>query len=292
MSLFQQVRTTLSIEHDVVRLLVVENGRITTWGSAPLPVGAVQDGRIDDVDAVGASLAALAQKYEPPTRDVYVALPPGESSTRLVTLQPETTVNEESVHRMASGFWAVDTSVIGWEELQQNGQRKLFLLRVHREMIDNLVAALNIGGWQPAAVEPKPLALMRAAGAPRCIITDIERRTLTITLANHSLPAIVTTWPLTAPLFAVPEAKLTRFADALSETLLRYWQSEQDAAVDVAELSVFCAGTYGAHPFLYSVLETVFGYEVVVPEVFFEMPADLPVHQYMANLGLARKRDV
>lgn len=291
MALFRHVRTTLSIEHDVLRLLVVEGSAVTTWGSAPLPAGAVQDGYIDDVEAVGASLAALVERYEPPTDGVYVSLPPGESSTRLVTLQPETEVNEESVDRMASGFWALDTSVVGWEEIQQNGRRKLFLLRVHRDIIDDLVTALDIGGWRPAAVEPKPLALMRAAGAPRCFIADVERSTLTVTLAEHSLPEQVTTWPLTAPLLAQPEAKITRLADALSDIVI---QKRERAPADAPgePAPVFCSGAHGAHPFLYSVLETVFGREVTVPTIPFDVPDDIPIHQYMANIGLVQKRDV
>lgn len=291
MALFRHVRTTLSIEHDVLRMLVVEDGAVTIWGSAPLPAGAIQNGHIDDVEAIGASLAALVQRYEPPTDDVYVSLPPGESSTRLVALQPETDVNEETVHRMASGFWALDTSVVGWEEIQQNGRRKLFLLQVHREVIDDLVAALNIGGWQPAAVEPKPLALMRAAGAPCCIITDVERSTLTVTLADSSLPEKVTTWPLTAPLLAQPEAKVTRLADALSDTMIQQWERVSEDAPEES-IHVFCSGAYGAHPFLYSMLETVFGHEIVMPTIPFDMPDDVPIHQYMANIGLAQKRDV
>lgn len=291
MPLFRTVRTTLSIEYDVLRMLVVEDGAVTIWGSAPLPAGAIQDGYVDDVDAVGAAIAALIQRYEPPTDDVYVSLPPGESSTRLVTLQPETDVNEESVHRMASGFWTLDTSVVGWEEIQQNGRRKLFLLRVHREMIDDLVVALELGGWQPAAVEPKPLALMRAAGAPRCVITDVERGTLTVTLADRSLPAKVTTWPLTAPLLASPEAKITRLADALSDIMMQHGERAADDTSTEA-IQVFCSGAYGAHPFLYAMLETVFGHEVLMPTVPFEIPDDVPIHQYMANIGLAQKREV
>lgn len=291
MALFRQVRTTLSIEQDVLRLLVVDDGAVAIWGSAPLPAGAVQDGHINDVEAVGASIAALTQRYEPPTDDVYVSLPPGESSTRLVTLQPETDVNKESVHRMASGFWALDTSVVGWEEIRQNGRRKLFLLRVHREIIDDLVAALDVGGWHPAAVEPKPLALMRAAGAPHCIISDVERSTLTVTLAEQSLPVKVTTWPLTAPLLALPETKITRLANALLNILAQHVDPDEDDASGDA-MNVFCSGAHGAHPFLYATLETVFGCSVVTPVIPFDVPDDMPIHQYMANIGLAQKREV
>lgn len=296
---FDRARVTLSVERDVARLLVVRGEEVTQWGSTPLPANAVhaeRRGLIVKPAPVGAALRSLWQRHPAPTTGLLVTIPPDESSTRLVVLQPDTTVDEGVARDMAGGFWSLESSVLGWQVVQRNGRRLLFLFRTQRAAVEQMVAALSEANLTPAAIEPKPLALMRAAGRERCVIVDLERASLTVIVVDEALPGFVITWPLQAPLLDIPEAKMTRLAEAFLEALKRYNRERRGAPVDTA-VPVVCTGALGDRPFLHEILESVLEYPVVESTLSpkgmhssIRMPPDLPVQQYMANIGLAFKQ--
>jgi type IV pilus assembly protein PilM len=157
-----------------VRAAVIRDGGPSTlvaFDQAPLPAGAVRAGVVEDPQAVGQAVAGLRSRLGFGSRTVRV----GVSNLKLVTRTLELPALPRDEIMGAIRYHAQDQIPLPLEDAivdfqvveeftSEDGHPLLHVLVVaaQRQMIDDLVDALALGGVEPSRIEPSVWALLRA----------------------------------------------------------------------------------------------------------------------------------
>jgi hypothetical protein len=288
-------RVTVVIESEVVRLVGVAHGQVTRWGSAPLPPDTV------DGDGVVVAPVELAQVLERlwstqgrgvpvPRSEIILAIPGRSVMTRLLPLLPDESSDQALLAARAGEVVAEQPYYHAWQVVgQSSGRPSLFVVAAPVAIVESYVGAAARAGIGLAAVDVKPLALIRAVGQRHAVIVDAERTLATIIVVNEGLPRRVRFQPLVAPLLMSPEDKIMRIAEVLHKTM-QPDAMEASGIVLHPATPLFLTGSLADHILLQAVVQEVLRYPVgqLIPPL--ELPSDMPISQFMANVGLAQKQ--
>jgi type IV pilus assembly protein PilM len=182
--------------------------RIDRFGQVALPVGAVRDGEVADVDLVAAALRRLWSEVGFKSRKVAL----GVSNQRVVVRQVDLPWMELAELRKSLGYQVADFLPMPVEQaildfypveeyLNEAGARTLRVLIVAgaREMITNAVEAVRRAGLKPASVDLTPFALIRAVVGQEQLgmasdaeaIVDVGARVTNIAVHQGGVPKFV-----------------------------------------------------------------------------------------------------
>jgi type IV pilus assembly protein PilM len=173
-----KTRIGLDIGSTAVRAAELTEGSppsVVRAAQVPLPVGAVENGEVKDVEAVAEVLRELwsPQHGGFKSRKVWM----GVGNQRVVVREIALPAMPEKELRQSLGFQVqefipmpVDEAVLDYhliEELEIEGRPMLRLLLVaaQRVMVDTLVAAATSAKLEPMGLDLVPFALVRAVGA-------------------------------------------------------------------------------------------------------------------------------
>ena len=144
------------------------------FAQVTLPVGAVNDGEVADVEAVSAAVRRLWTDGGFTSKRVVV----GVANRRVIVRQAEFPAMTEEELRAALRFEAqdlipipLDTAVLDFQVLEetvnQEGEPRVrvLLAAAERDMVRNHLAAVEGGGLRASAVDVIPVALVRALTA-------------------------------------------------------------------------------------------------------------------------------
>jgi len=142
------------------------------YACEPLPPGAVVDGQVADVEAVGAAIARAREHSGTVAKDAVVALAAPAAVVRLVAVpaglseaELEAQLELEAARHLpaVSGPLHLDFELL--RPLPNDPNRIQVLLAItHSAPVNQCVAALKRGGLRAAAVDVEALALARALG--------------------------------------------------------------------------------------------------------------------------------
>jgi type IV pilus assembly protein PilM len=173
-----KTRIGLDIGSTAVRAAELTEGSppsVVRAAQVPLPVGAVENGEVRDVEAVAEVLRELwsPQHGGFKSRKVWM----GVGNQRVVVREIALPSMPEKELRQSLGFQVqefipmpVDEAVLDYhliEELEIEGRpmMRLLLVAAQRVMVDTLVAAATSAKLEPMGVDLVPFALVRAVGA-------------------------------------------------------------------------------------------------------------------------------
>lgn len=290
--MFDRRMTTLNIEEDEIRLLVVERRKITKWATAPLAAGLIGEGLIRDPAAVGSAIRELFATQGVSRRKVVTGLTGLRAISRVLTIpQVKRGVLESVVLREAKREipMSLDEIYLSWKLLgRKENQQQVYALGVPREMIDGQVEALRHAGIKGRAMDLKPLALVRAVHRKNAIITNLENATLDIVIVVDDIPVIVRTIPLGKESSGVEE-KWDRLIEELSRTIKYYNDSHREAGLHPG-VWVYPSGALLEGPRFRGRLQADIGRPVVALRPPLGCPDQLPLGRFLVNVGLALKR--
>lgn len=155
----------VSVEGDRVALL--------NFGQVALPPGAVVAGEVMEPQTVGAALRRLWRQAGFASRKVVV----GVANTRLIVRQAELPMMPESDIRAALPYEAaelipipledaeLDFQVVGEMVTDESSRARLLLAAAQRGMLEGHLAAVRAAGLRAQAIDPSPLAMVRALTA-------------------------------------------------------------------------------------------------------------------------------
>jgi len=172
----------VDIGPDAVRLLQLSRAdagvQVSHHACEPLPPGAVVDGQVADIEAVGAAIARARECSGSQARYAAVALPTPAAALRLVSvpagldeadLEARLELEAARVLPNANGPLYLDFEVLSPMPDDPNRVQVLLAL-AQGTPVNRCVAALKRGGLRTAAVDVEALALARAltvlAGQP------------------------------------------------------------------------------------------------------------------------------
>jgi type IV pilus assembly protein PilM len=291
--MLQRPVVTVNIEAHCIRLLVVRGDRVASWQETPLDLGLVREGAIVDSQRVGAAMESLLDGQHLSGGKVVACVTGFRSTARVLELpkmKPE--LLEEAVSREAKREMPVPMEEIhlSWQTLDiTDGHQRVFALGVPRDILDPLLKTMKAAKRPPCAVDIKPLALARAAGREEAIIADVEPGSADIIVVSGGVPVIMRT-VMERVGESDDEARIHRFHDELARTIKFYNDTHRQEPL-APSTPIFVTGSLAELALTESLdsFEALqqFSVQPISPPLTY--PADLPVHTYAVNLGLALK---
>jgi hypothetical protein len=290
--MFAREKITLVIEPDVIRLVGVDRGRVTRWGSAPLPRGVIRDGYITN-EAVFAQVVErlwTAQSGQKPMpRDMIIlAIPSQHAQYQMAALTAEEQ-KLTGLNAKAESLIPDPTTYRAWQVVGTKASPAIFVVAAPSELVNGYVAALQRAGVGVAAVDVKTLALIRAVSCQQTVIIDGERDQGAVIIVNEALLHQVRFPILEAPLLHTPDEKITRLAETVAHAIAHFNLEFPAYALHHAT-PIFLTGSLADHPLLRAAVQELLGHPIGRVASPFVAPPDMPLAQFAANLGLAQKK--
>lgn len=191
MGIFSFGKTPLSIGLDIetntfrVVQLRYSSGMtiLTNYSSIKVPIGAVIEGEVVDVDVVAQTLARLWKNAGLSQRTVVIGIANQKAVVRLVAL-PYMERNElgSAIQYQAQDFIPIpieeaiiDFDVVGEFTTEDNERMmEVLLVAAQKDMIENNIAALNKAGLKPQIIDISSLALARALIEKSTVLSETD----------------------------------------------------------------------------------------------------------------------
>jgi Tfp pilus assembly PilM family ATPase len=299
--LFKRKITTINFEGNEIRFLVVQGEKVLYWRTNNIPPELMNQGLIQDPEAVGEIIQSTIKEIKAPKRGVVTSVTGQRSVHRIMRIPIiQDKLLEETIRRKAKQEFAipVDEADISWRVITRaNNQIVLYVLAVPNTIIDGQVEALRAAKIKPKIMDIKPLALQRVVNKKTSIIVNLESFSMGVIIVVNHIPILVRTIPLeTGDL--TDEAKIDLLSQELARTVKYYNESNKKNRLP-EETVVYLTGELFDYPRLESRLEespnlaerlgSRTPYKISLPEPPFEIPPELSVAKYAVNLGLALK---
>jgi hypothetical protein len=289
-------RLTLVIENDVVRLMGVEKGEVTRWGSAPLPRGTLSSGAVANPDALAEAVTRLWSSqtqdtfgHKPSPSQFILGIPGHHIPTKIVSVQGLNTKDKALMKRKAQEALPGMETYRAWQVVGPAKQPGLFVIAAPTKLIKSYLDTLKGIGIGVIAIDVKPLALIRAIGQRHAVIVDGGRALASIIIVDEALPRRARFPSLDAPLLVPLEEKITRLAERLIQTIHAY-NNDKSSQVLHPAVPFFLTGSLADHPLLRQVVEQILRHPVGQIKSPIKVPPDMPINQFMTNIGLAQKQ--
>ena len=187
----------------VAEILESKRGReLKRFGITEVPHGAIEDGTINDPEAVAESIRQLFKAYNIKERNVAISI--GGYSVIVKKIAVQTMDEEqlqETIHFEAEQYIPFDISdvnldfqILGQNETNPN-QMDVFLVAAKKEMVNDYVNLVNLAGLNPCIVDVEAFALQNTfeanyeTGADNVALIDIgaSKTSLNILKGNNSV---------------------------------------------------------------------------------------------------------
>ncbi len=285
-------RLTLSLEPGELRLLVTRGQRISGWASASLAGDVLRNGEVVQPTAFGQAVARLVEETGAPRRRTVVSLSGERSLVRILTLPsvpPQ--MLDEAVRRQARRELPLplEELYLSWQLLGDRAASSLRVITIGmpREAVENCVAGLRVAGLRPAAMDLKPLALVRAVNLPDVIVANLEQETGSVVLVRGFVPQITRSIALPGAADQSVAERAEHLAGEIDRTLECY-SSTAGSGLSAWSPAVCLTGALGDAPDVVS--RIAMQWPIVEPAPPLALPRNMPALRYMVNVGLAVKR--
>jgi hypothetical protein len=283
----------LTIEGTDVRLVSYHNNAIESWKSVSFDAHLLKMGQVADPEGLGEVIKDAITGIETNRCYVVCALPGLRSVSRIITIpnvgkkELDSVVPREVRRTMTV---SEEDNYFHWQILPSEtemAQTKVFLLAVPKEPMSLLLRAFSHAGINPSNIDLKPLSLMRAVNQKDAIIANCEGNSMEIVIVSDDIPVLIRSVFLGEGV-ANQDYAIGRISDELGRTIVTYNEINKEHPLD-QNTPVYLTGAAAAGvPFALNVAaltrRTVQPLESPIP-----LPADLPIADYMVNIGLILK---
>ncbi|MHB8376649.1 MAG: type IV pilus biogenesis protein PilM [Dehalococcoidia bacterium] len=289
-SILRQPLLTIAIHEREARWTLGHAGVIATCGRVRLAPGLVSDGVILEPATAGAVLRAAPDFPGRGRMQVVIALPAQRSVFRTIEVpavrgRAFDELAEREVRREMPML--AENAYVSWKRTGEgDGKVQLFVVGVARDVLDSHVAATHEAGLHPFSADLRVIAAARAAGAPDCIIANIEDEESEIAIVRGGVPAIVRVVAMSAPRGS--SSWLEQVAEELARTVKFYRDAHRDDQVFDA-LPISMVGGAAQQAALGGDVATATGHSVEVAELLLAVAAEADAASFAVNVGLALK---
>lgn len=284
---------TLAVEAMDLRYVSTKGGKVARWGSVPLPRGLVVEGLITDAAEMGKLINQLFLDQALDRKHTITSLSALRSIPRLLAMpRLQASLLEEAISREARKEMPIslENLYLAWQSMPGVGdQQRVYMLGVPRDLVDAQVRSLEAGAIPPYVMDLKPLALVRAVRQAEAIVVNLEETSLDIVLVVDYLPAIMRTFSLERE--ALDDAgRLDRLQQELTQTIRFYNDSHSNAPIRPS-VPVYVSGRPFSDPGVCDTFRGMLGTRALERvSAPMPVPSDMPVAEYVTNLGLALKK--
>ncbi len=285
------MRVTLSISATSIRLMTVKGQQVHKWGCAPLEPGLVKDGRIQDTMAVAGVIKSLFSKMKAPGGQVIVTVTGLPFIHRLLSLpELKPALMREAILREMRREVSLPLQelYLTWQVVAtRESEQDFFVLGLAREPVDAVIRTLSQAGIKRCVLDLKPLALARAAHRENVSIVSMEPDSFDIVLVANGVPVVMHSITPRGE-GATIEDNIRRIADELSRTVRFHDNLHPESAIG-PDTPLLLTGELSTDAAAGELLQAETGYQVGPLVSPLQCPPDLPVAEYVSNMGLALK---
>ena len=281
----------LTIEGTDVRLVSYHNNSVESWKSVAFDARFLKMGQVADPEGLGEAIKNAVTGFETNRCYVVCALPGLRSVSRIITVpnvskkEMETVVPREVRRTMTV---SEEDNYFHWQVLPtEAAQTRVFVLAVPKEPISLLLRAFSHAGLNPANIDLKPLALMRAVNQKDAIIANCEGNSMELVIVSDDIPVLIRSVFLGEGVVNQDYA-VGRISDELGRTIVTYNEINKEHPLD-QDVPIYLTGAAASGvPFALNVAALT-GRTVQPLEAPIVCPAELPIAEYMVNIGLILK---
>ena len=283
----------LTLEGTDVRLVSYHNNAIESWKSVSFDARLLKMGQVADPEGLGEVIKNAIAGIETNRCYVVCALPGLRSVSRIITIpnvgkkELDSVVPREVRRTMTV---SEEDNYFHWQILPSEteaAQTRVFLLAVPKEPMSLLLRAFSHAGLNPSIIDLKPLALMRAVNQKDAIIANCEGNSMELVIVSDDIPVLIRSVFLGEGV-ANQDYAIGRISDELGRTIVTYNEINKEHPLN-PDIPVYLTGAAAAGvPFALNVAALT-GRTVQPLESPIPLPADLPIAQYMVNIGLILK---
>jgi hypothetical protein len=290
MALIKKTIITLDFADGLLRWLTARGDQVRRWGTARLaPAEAAFDQA--DPEQLGAALAKVYKDESLPSGKVIVSIGGQRSIFRTLVLpvleKPLMSAAVERKLRQEIPLPPQETE-LAWQVVSRDSEQcEVYVVATPRPEIDHLMQVMRVAGLRPAAMDVRPLALLRLVDRPSAIAVHLDGLALSIVVVVDGLPKIVRTVGLPSGLPS-PESVLDLVAQELLRTSKFYNESHKSIPL-AADCPLFLTGPdFGQEDFTRR-MGARSPYPVASLEPALQFPRELSIPEYSVNLGLVLK---
>jgi Tfp pilus assembly PilM family ATPase len=290
MTLFSRETVTLDFEGSTLRWLTVKGGKVGRWNRVHLTSPATPQGRVDS-SLLGAELAEVFQAESLPKARVVVSISGQRTIFRTLSLPNlDQSLLDAAVHRKLRQEVPVQPQEtdVSWDVVKRNADDLLiYVVAIPREEIDHQVAILQAADIQPAAMDVKPLALIRTVNRRLAIVVSLEDQALSIVVIVDGMPQIIRTVPLGTSSPSA-EGRLDLAVQELLRTTKFYNESHKSQPLP-ADCPLFLTGSSFQDMAMEARMAGRSRYPVTPLAPPLDCPPGLSLAEFGVNLGMALK---
>lgn len=282
---------TASVEGHTLRLLTFANRQARDWVAEPIVERAARGGQINDPVALGSAIDATFERLDLSRHRVAWALPGFQAFCRVFELpglrgeELRLAVAEEVERALGAG--AADTFMYYQRLAGRVRQRQVFVLALPRTTVLPALEALDVASIRPATMDLRPLALARAINRPNAVIVNLEEGSLDVVIVEGGTPALLRSLPL--PVALPLEAAQERLLQETDRSLAYYDDVNPDHPLD-PDVPLYLTGSLATGISLAERARAVTRHPIGRLTGLPVHPPDLPVADFLVNLGLALKQ--
>jgi len=283
----------LTIEGTSIRLVSYYNNAIESWKSVSFDARLLKMGQVADPEGLGEVIKNAITGFETNRCYVICAMPGLRSVSRIITIpnvgkkELDSVVPREVRRTMTV---SEEDNYFHWQILPSEteaAQTYVFLLAVPKEPMSLLLRAFSHAGLNPSSIDLKPLALMRAVNQKDAIIANCEGNSMELVIVSDDIPVLIRSVFLGEGV-ANQDYAIGRISDELGRTIVTYNEINKEHPLN-PDVPVYLTGAAASGvPFALNVAALT-GRTVQPLETPLNCPADLPIAEYMVNIGLILK---
>ncbi|MEE9249012.1 MAG: pilus assembly protein PilM, partial [Dehalococcoidia bacterium] len=282
-------KVTLSLENDVMRVVVIERGEVVAWGTAAQAEKPVAENNDADLEGEGQAdrLRNLLKHLGIFGGRVVTDLPLHAPLMRHLQLPKigrrylEEVVASEVLETIPFSAEEVDLT---WQVRSNGTDQEVLAVAVQKEVMDDHVRLLSEAGIRPRAAYSKAVALAHVAGVTDGIVVHLESSQVALVLVHQGVPQVAYQVE-----FAENETSPQEQAEAVSkavEVVSGYYQNI-DSGDASQRLPVVLTGQLSSEGPLAQALQQALQREVQPFTPPLVCPENFPPGEYAVNLGLA-----
>jgi hypothetical protein len=281
----------LSIEGNDIRVLNYHNNAVESWKSVPFNAAYLKMGQVADPVGLGEVIKSAMEGIDIGRCYVLCALPGLRSVSRIIAVpnvgkkEMESVIPREVRRTMTV---SEEDNYFHWQVLPvEAAQARVFVLAVPKEPLSLMLQAFSNAGLHPGQIDLKPLALMRAINQKDAIIANCEGNSMELVIVSDDIPVLIRSVFLGEGV-ANQDYAVGRISDELGRTIVTYNEINKDRPLD-QDTPIYLTGSAAAGvPFALNVAALT-GRTVQPLESPITIPDDLPIAEYMVNIGLILK---
>ena len=281
----------LSIEGNDIRVLNYRNNAVESWKSVSFNSSLLKMGQVADPVGLGEIIKSAVADFETSKCYILCALPGLRSVSRIISVpnvskkEMETIIPREVRRTMTV---SEEDNYFHWQVLPvEAAQARVFVLAVPKEPMSLLLQAFSNAGLRPSQIDLKPLALMKAINQKDAVIANCEGNSMELVIVSDDIPVLIRSVFLGEGV-ANQDYAVGRISDELGRTIVTYNEINKEKPLD-QDVPIYLTGAAAAGvPFALNVAALT-GRTVQPLESPVTIPGDLPLAEYMVNIGLLLK---